>query len=87
MARSKAAKPKPSNNWNPQRVHELRSKYEEAIQSGLHPKSAQEAFEYDGVEYTTGWAYYLLEYLETVVFWPPQSRLYKAPTPLTPPTK
>ena len=57
-----------------------------AVQSGLHPKSAQDKFECNGQEYTTGWAYFLLEYLETVVFWPPQSRLYTQNTqPLPPP--
>ncbi len=65
-----------SGKWTPERVHQLRVAYDAAIQDGAHPKSIHEVIEFEGDSYVMGYAHYLLEYLETCVFWPPQSRLY-----------
>lgn len=65
-----------SGMWSAERVHKFRVTYDQAIKDGLHPKSIHETIEFDGNTYVMGYAHYLLEYLETCVFWPPQSRLY-----------
>ena len=65
-----------TKSWTPQKVHDLRVLYDKEVKGGKDPKSTTETFKFEGHEFVMGYAHYLLEYLETCVFWPPQSRLY-----------
>ena len=53
-------KTNPNINYTPAKVRALRHAYTQAVKAG------QEQFTFEGNEYVTGYAKYLLEYLATV---------------------
>ena len=71
-----ATKKLDNQNWTPQKVHDFRKMYDKEMANGKEPKSTVETFKFEGHVFVMGYAHFLLEYLETCVFWPPQSRLY-----------
>jgi hypothetical protein len=77
---AKKTKPEPEPEeqpgWSPERCRRLRMAYDKEIRSGTHPKDTEKSFDFEGEQHGVGFTYYLLEYLETCVFWPPQSRVY-----------
>lgn len=70
-------------SWNPEMVRRFRMVYDSRVKAGAPIKSVdpEDDFEFEGGTYRMGFAHYLLEYLETCVYWPPQSRIY-ANTPV-----
>ena len=81
MATKKKTEPEPEekpaeDNWSPERVRRLRMAYDKTVREGAHPKDPNATFEFEGTDLVVGFTYYLLEYLETCIFWPPQSRVY-----------
>jgi hypothetical protein len=81
MATKKAAaetksKEEPKAEWDPEKVRRFRMAYDNKVRDGSSPKDISDTFDFEGGEYVMGFAYYLLEYLETCIFWPPQSRVY-----------
>jgi hypothetical protein len=72
-------KPAPDSlSWNPEKVRRFRMVYDSRVKEGINMRSVDPAhdFLFEGAEYRMGFAHYLLEYLETCVYWPPQSRVY-----------
>jgi hypothetical protein len=70
------SKEEPKAEWDPEKVRRFRMTYDDKVRDGASPKDISDAFTFEGGEYVMGFAYYLLEYLETCIFWPPQSRVY-----------
>lgn len=63
-------------NWDPERVRRFRMAYDKKIKEGILPKDIRSNFTFEGQEFNMAFAFYLLEYFETCIFWPPQSRTY-----------
>ena len=78
MATSKKKPEQDSFSWNPEKVRRFRMVYDSRVKDGVSMRSVdpKDDFTFEGGEYRMGFAHYLLEYLETCVYWPPQSRVY-----------
>ena len=65
-------------NWDPEKVRRFRMAYDARVKDGVSPRSVadDDAFEFEGDTFNMAFAHYMLEYLETCVFWIPQSRVY-----------
>jgi hypothetical protein len=70
--------------WDPEKVRRFRMAYDKQVKDGNLPKDPRKVFSFEGSEYNMAFAYYLLEYFETVIFWPPQSRAYNVAPELNP---
>lgn len=64
------------NQWDPEKVRRFRMAFDKKIKEGNLPKDPRVEWDFEGSSYNMAFAFYLLEYFETVVFWPPQSRTY-----------
>jgi hypothetical protein len=66
-----------SFGFAPEQVRDFRIAYDSKCREGIPPKSMKD-FMVDPHENTIpmAWAYYVLEFWETCVIWPPQSRIY-----------
>lgn len=63
--------------FTPEQVREFRIAYDSKCREGIPPKSMKDTMT-DPHKNTIpmAWAYYVLEFWETCVIWPPQSRVY-----------
>tara|TARA_R110002153_G_scaffold73544_2_gene191815 strand:- start:47 stop:400 length:354 start_codon:yes stop_codon:yes gene_type:complete len=63
--------------FTPEQVRDFRIAYDSKCREGIPPKSMKDTMT-DPHENTIpmAWAYYVLEFWETCVIWPPQSRVY-----------
>jgi len=73
---AKAEKSDDQNQWDPEKVRRFRMAFDKKIKEGNLPKDPRVEWDFEGSSYNMAFAFYLLEYFETVVFWPPQSRVY-----------
>lgn len=64
------------NQWDPEKVRRFRMAFDKKVKEGNLPKDPRVEWDFEGSSYNMAFAFYLLEYFETVVFWPPQSRIY-----------
>ena len=64
------------DNWDPERVRRFRMAYDKKVKEGILPKDVRSNFTFEGQDFNMAFAFYLLEYFETCIFWPPQSRTY-----------
>jgi len=64
------------SQWDPEKVRRFRMAFDKKIKEGNLPKDPRVEWDFEGSSYNMAFAFYLLEYFETVVFWPPQSRVY-----------
>ena len=75
-AKSEAESGEGGDNWDPERVRRFRMAYDKKVKEGTLPKDIRTNFTFEGQEFNMAFAFYLLEYFETCIFWPPQSRTY-----------
>jgi len=63
--------------FTPEQVRDFRIAYDSKCREGIPPKSMKDTMT-DPHKNTIpmAWAYYVLEFWETCVIWPPQSRVY-----------
>ena len=70
--------------WDPEMVRRFRMKYDAEIKDGVLPKDARHILDFEGRKMNMAFAHYMLEYFETCIFWPPQSRAYNIAPDLPP---
>jgi|DEB0MinimDraft_10_1074344.scaffolds.fasta_scaffold142847_2 hypothetical protein len=74
--KTETAEKKDNDNWDPERVRKFRMAYDKKVKEGILPKDVRTSFTFEGQDFNMAFAFYLLEYFETCIFWPPQSRVY-----------